>query len=488
MGAFSLIVVINLLNRDMEIGELFNCTKCDHDLIGHRYVKRDEGCFCINCYNEFLANTCIRCEEKIHPKFKSYCNEDKYWHESCFNCFSCESPLESLSFAMKEKNVYCSMCFDKNFAPTCYKCNNSIGLGRKKLSWRERDYHSECMSCFSCQKTLDTDPFHTKADGENYCVGCFRDKFAHKCGKCSEAILDDGVLHQDKPFHSSCFKCQECGISLKDKQFASMDKGEVCVDCYSQKYAEKCAGCARPITSLDRQKHVEFEGKKWHESCMVCRICSTSLVDQYFLAEGKENDQIDIMCFDCGLKQKGLDPEKYRQGFYDELDYPSDDEIEGENSKPDPKLANDFKLDLLEVHNNYRAKHGVGDLKWSNACAVHAQEWAEKLLRDNEFKHSDNPRYGENIAKAMKLNVTADEVVWHWYREVQDFDFSRMEFQPGTGHWAQVVWKSTKYAGFGCAKNSEVTIIVANYKCPGNMLGQFERNITRPLDDDKENK
>ncbi|XP_063729741.1 four and a half LIM domains protein 2-like [Symsagittifera roscoffensis] len=462
---------------------VFSCVKCEHDLNGHRYVRRDEGCYCVNCYNEFLANSCFGCEQKIHPKYKSYCNEDRYWHESCFVCTKCDTALSADRFALKEKAIYCTMCFDDNFSPSCNKCNEVIRIGSKKLSWRDNVYHSDCMFCFSCKKTLSSDPFHPKSDGNNYCLDCFKEQFAYKCTKCHDAIIDDGVLHEDQPFHANCFKCADCQASLRDKQFALIDSKEVCTDCYATYYAEKCASCNRAITSLDGDKHMEFEGRKWHEVCMACKFCQLSLVEKYFLAEGKESQSIDIMCLDCGLKQKGLDPEKYRQGFYDDAEN-SDEEEEG--AKPDPKLADPFKLDLLEVHNNYRAKHGVPDLKWSNSCAVHAQEWAEKLIRDNEFKHSDNPRYGENVAKALKLNPTADEVVYHWYKEVKDYDFSKLEFQPGTGHFAQVIWKSTKYAGFGYAKNGEITIIVANYKCPGNMMGQFENNISQPHSD-KEN-
>ena len=133
------------------------------------------------------------------------------------------------------------------------------------------------------------------------------------------------------------------------------------------------------------------------------------------------------------------------------------------------------------MHNNYRQKHGVPPLRWSNSCAKHSQNWADKLAREHKFEHSDNPRYGENIAKATKMNPTADEVVWHWYREIEDFDFSRPQFQEGTGHWSQAVWRSTEYAGFGYARDGDSMLIVGNYKCPGNMLGQFENNITKPI-------
>ena len=91
----------------------------------------------------------------------------------------------------------------------------------------------------------------------------------------------------------------------------------------------------------------------------------------------------------------------------------------------------------FQIHNDYRQKHGVPVLTWSNSCAKHAQNWADKLAREHKFEHSHNPRYGENIAKATKMNPKADEIVWHWYREIEDFDFSKLDFQEGTGHWSQ---------------------------------------------------
>ena len=463
------------LSADEE--DIFECCKCQHSLHGHRYVKQEEGCFCVNCYNKFLAEVCFSCEQKIHPSYKSFTSEGKYWHDNCLVCTRCEKSLGSDKFGLNDKKTYCCSCYDSKFAPKCFKCNELISFGTPKLTWRKNDYHSTCLNCFSCQGTLSSEPFHPRNDAENYCLNCFKEQFAHKCGKCSEPITVDGVLHQNIPYHSQCFLCAQCKGFLKEKQFTLMEDGETCSDCYARMFADKCAKCEKPITSLDGDKHTEFEGRKWHESCMVCTLCGASLVEKYFLAEGQETGGLSIMCLDCGLKQKGLDPEKYRDGFYDEVEFSDEDE----NSRPDPELADDFKLDILHVHNNYRQKHEVPPLKWSNSCAKDAQIWAEKLANENKFEHSNNPRYGENIAKATKMNPTADEIVWHWYREVENYDFSKLEFQKGTGHWAQVVWRSTKYAGFGYAKRGDSTIIVGNYKCPGNMLGQFDRNITKPV-------
>ena len=78
---------------------------------------------------------------------------------------------------------------------------------------------------------------------------------------------------------------------------------------------------------------------------MVCKLCGTSLVDKHFLGEGKEDGSLSVLCLDCGLKQKGFDPDKYRDGFYDEAEMSDEDE----SSEPDSQLVDDFKLDILKV-------------------------------------------------------------------------------------------------------------------------------------------
>ena len=50
-----------------------------------------------------------------------------------------------------------------------------------------------------------------------------------------------------------------------------------------------------------------------------------------------------------------------------------------------------------------------------------------------------------------------------------------MGFTAATGHFTQVVWKST--TGLGCGFNAGCRMYVCNYSPPGNFLGQFDANV-----------
>ena len=51
-----------------------------------------------------------------------------------------------------------------------------------------------------------------------------------------------------------------------------------------------------------------------------------------------------------------------------------------------------------------------------------------------------------------------------------------------TGHFTQVVWKESIILGVGEATSaSGKRYVVARYKPRGNMMGNFEANVPRPL-------
>jgi hypothetical protein len=83
------------------------------------------------------------------------------------------------------------------------------------------------------------------------------------------------------------------------------------------------------------------------------------------------------------------------------------------------------------------------------------------------------------LAAGYKDFKTAIDV---WYNEVSKYNYNRPGFSPATGHFTQVVWKSTK--SIGCAKKfcpgSNWTIYICNYDPPGNYQGQYEKNVLPP--------
>ena len=132
-------------------------------------------------------------------------------------------------------------------------------------------------------------------------------------------------------------------------------------------------------------------------------------------------------------------------------------------------VAQDISGEALSTHNALRARHGVPALSWSGKLAGVAQDYANKCV----FEHN-NTGYGENLAQASSPNVSG--MISDWYSEISAYDFASGTGN-GTGHFTQVVWKSTKQVGCGMAQCSDGAILVCNYSPAGNLDGAYVENV-----------
>merc|ERR1712136_331339 len=150
-------------------------------------------------------------------------------------------------------------------------------------------------------------------------------------------------------------------------------------------------------------------------------------------------------------------------------------------SSSDCKL---FEKEMLDQHNQYRAKHRAPRLELSSKLSKEAQKWAEHLVSIKRLQHSDNRDMGENVAYKFSSDCrrfTGAEMTDMWYNEIKDYNFNDPGFKPGTGHFTQVVWENSKELGVGVATDGKGTCFAAaNYKPAGNYRGQFPDNVKKP--------
>jgi len=134
---------------------------------------------------------------------------------------------------------------------------------------------------------------------------------------------------------------------------------------------------------------------------------------------------------------------------------------------------------ILAAHNRVRAQHCVPPLKWSKKLAAYAQQWANKLRDQNcAFNHRQRSPYGENLSMyGPPGGTSADEITMGWYNEIKHYSFRRPRFSFQTGHFTQVIWRTTTELGCGRAVCSAAEIWVCNYAPPGNVGGEFKRNV-----------
>ena len=114
----------------------------------------------------------------------------------------------------------------------------------------------------------------------------------------------------------------------------------------------------------------------------------------------------------------------------------------------------------------------------SDDCST--QNWANTLAARNIFVHSRTRGYGENIYASTSTSVTGRDPVDLFYAEIKYYNYNAPGFSLATGHFTQVVWKSSKSIGVGTAKRGGTTFVVVNYYPPGNYKGQFSANVPRP--------
>lgn len=133
----------------------------------------------------------------------------------------------------------------------------------------------------------------------------------------------------------------------------------------------------------------------------------------------------------------------------------------------------------LTIHNALRQKHNAPPLEWDDELAKYAANYAAQC----QFKHSKGG-YGENLAAGFPSTKDAIET---WYAEKKYYSYRFPGYSAKTGHFTQIVWKST--AKLGCAvavcdgkHGTPGNYLVCEYSPPGNVTnpGYFRRNVASP--------
>ncbi|MFK3979505.1 CAP family protein [Micromonospora sp. NPDC050397] len=148
-----------------------------------------------------------------------------------------------------------------------------------------------------------------------------------------------------------------------------------------------------------------------------------------------------------------------------------------------------FLDSMVASVNQYRAKHGVPPVTLDDALVEYANSRASLVSTQEGLSHghaSLDHGYGENLswhASTAQVPAGAEEATSGWYGEIVDYNFADPSASgPGaTGHFTQLVWRSTTKVGFGRAfgKGGEwwETYIVAIFHPAGNMQGEYQANV-----------
>ncbi|XP_031608963.1 LIM domain-binding protein 3-like isoform X3 [Oreochromis aureus] len=149
------------------------------------------------------------------------------WHPEEFNCHYCHMSLADVSFVEEQNNVYCENCYEEFFAPTCARCNTKI-MGEVMHALRQT-WHTTCFVCAACGKAFGNSLFHME-DGEPYCEKDYIALFSTKCHGCDFPVEagDKFIEALGHTWHDTCFVCAVCHVNLEGQPFYSKKDKPLC--------------------------------------------------------------------------------------------------------------------------------------------------------------------------------------------------------------------------------------------------------------------
>ncbi|KJE92527.1 phospholipase C [Capsaspora owczarzaki ATCC 30864] len=98
---------------------------------------------------------------------------------------------------------------------------------------------------------------------------------AKVCTKCNKAIDGDALDFQGKLYHPTCLVCAVCNTRLAGTIYAKDDK-LFCQSDYFKTYCKTCAKCHQYITSGGM---LEAAGEHYHSPCFSCEKCGVTFKD-----------------------------------------------------------------------------------------------------------------------------------------------------------------------------------------------------------------
>ena len=89
-------------------------------------------------------------------------------------------------------------------------------------------------------------------------------------------------------WHRECFVCTNCQTVLAGQKFASRQDKPYCANCFGELFAKRCTSCSKPITGAGGTRFISFEGRHWHSQCFVCAMCQLSMAGKGFITDGED--------------------------------------------------------------------------------------------------------------------------------------------------------------------------------------------------------
>ncbi|KAF3911088.1 hypothetical protein AA313_de0205588 [Arthrobotrys entomopaga] len=139
-----------------------------------------------------------------------------------------------------------------------------------------------------------------------------------------------------------------------------------------------------------------------------------------------------------------------------------------------------YRDQMLKMHNDVRAIHGVPALTWSQDLVNYGQTNSQHCVYGHS-KTLQRDHIGENILQGGGDPVQMGRQLWY-DNELRMYNFNNQGFSTATGHLTAMIWKNTQEVGCSMQKCGYQNIVKCNFRPAGNSLNQgaFKANVFPP--------
>jgi len=139
---------------------------CGVKLFDIGFVEEGGFLYCEKDYEQFFAPHCAKCQGVIVGECVNAVNTT--FHPQCFTCIKCRKPMGNSSFHIEDGDYYCDDDWKAEFQAVCFGCKYAIDPGDRWVEALDHSYHSDCFTCTTCHVSLEGQPFYAKG-GKPFC-------------------------------------------------------------------------------------------------------------------------------------------------------------------------------------------------------------------------------------------------------------------------------------------------------------------------------
>ena len=150
-----------------------------------------------------------------------------------------------------------------------------------------------------------------------------------------------------------------------------------------------------------------------------------------------------------------------------------------------------LRSSALRLHNQARARFGVGPVAWSDVLAAEAMGHARYMAATGIYGHDQTPgrrkKMGENLWRGQRGVFSYDVMIQVMVDEARLFRPGVFPNNSASGDWhavahyTQIVWPTTTEIGCALASSATMDYFVCRYAPTGNKDGVFLASGRDPL-------